>query len=31
MRAVASSIHDKLKSVVTSFPSFERLPPFTGR
>ena len=28
VRAVASSIHDKLKSVVTSFPSFERLPPF---
>ncbi len=28
VRAVASAIHDKLKSVVTSFPSFERLPPF---
>ena len=28
VRAVASAIHDKLKSVVASFPSFERLPPF---
>lgn len=28
VRAVGSAIHDKLKSVVTSFPSFERLPPF---
>ncbi|WP_286681152.1 GTPase [Methanoculleus sp. DTU007] len=28
VRAVASAIHDKLKSVVSSFPSFERLPPF---
>ncbi len=28
VRAVSSSIHDRLKSVVSSFPSFERLPPF---
>lgn len=28
VRGVGSAIHDKLKSVVTSFPSFERLPPF---
>lgn len=28
VRAVGSAIHDKLKSVVSSFPSFERLPPF---
>jgi len=28
VRAVAKAIHDKLKSVVSSFPSFERLPPF---
>ena len=28
VRAGGSAIHDKLKSVVTSFPSFERLPPF---
>jgi len=28
VRAVGSAIHDKLKSVVGSFPSFERLPPF---
>ncbi len=28
VRAVASAIHDKLKSVVSSFPSFERLSPF---
>ena len=28
VRAVGSAIHDKLKSVVTSFPSFERLSPF---
>ena len=28
VRAVASAIHDKLKSVVGSFPSFERLSPF---
>lgn len=28
VRAVAKAIHDKLKSVVSSFPSFERLSPF---
>ncbi|KDE55582.1 GTP-binding protein [Methanoculleus sp. MH98A] len=28
VRAVAKAIHDKLKSVVGSFPSFERLSPF---
>jgi len=28
VRAVTSAIHDKLKSVVSAFPSFERLPPF---
>ncbi|WOX55826.1 MULTISPECIES: NOG1 family protein [unclassified Methanoculleus] len=28
VRAAAKSIHDKLKSAVSSFPSFERLPPF---
>ncbi|GLI47445.1 NOG1 family protein [Methanoculleus bourgensis] len=28
VRAVSSAIYDKLKSVVSSFPSFERLPPF---
>jgi nucleolar GTP-binding protein len=28
VRAVTSSIHDKLKDVVRSFPSFDHLPPF---
>lgn len=28
VRAVAKALHDKLKSVVGSFPSLERLPPF---
>ncbi len=28
VRAASSAIHDKLKSVVSAFPSFERLPPF---